>query len=318
MTEVITQEQLSQFVANNSNNNLVANSTLRADDHKIMAEKLVGTAKEKLVGVLDLYNRGLVVTLPNWGFTLYQYEKISGMTDAEVTMEASTDGQNDRQTFELATLPVPVIHKDFKLGARQWQASQNSGSGLDLTQLSESARNVSDKLEDMLFNGLPSLIVSGSQIYGYTNHPERTTVTLAGTGWGTSSGRDIIGDTKNMLQAMYDANRYGPFVMYVAKNVWAELELDYSTSKGDRTFKERIEAFEGIEAVKCSTKLADDDVVLVQMTDDVVKMILAKDISYVQYSNDPFTTKFKTVMAAAPLIMSDKNGSCAVVHGSPS
>ena len=318
MTEVITQEQLSQFVANNSNNNLVANSTLRADDHKIMGKKLVGTAKEKLVGVLDLYNRGLVVTLPNWGFTLYQYEKISGMTDAEVTMEASTDGQNDRQTFELATLPVPVIHKDFKLGARQWQASQNSGSGLDLTQLSESARNVSDKLEDMLFNGLPSLIVSGSQIYGYTNHPERTTVTLAGTGWGTSSGRDIIGDTKNMLQAMYDANRYGPFVMYVAKNVWAELELDYSTSKGDRTFKERIEAFEGIEAVKCSTKLADDDVVLVQMTDDVVKMILAKDISYVQYSNDPFTTKFKTVMAAAPLIMSDKNGSCAVVHGSPS
>jgi uncharacterized linocin/CFP29 family protein len=318
MTEVITQEQLSQFVANNSNNNLVANSTLRADDHKIMAEKLVGTAKEKLVGVLDLYNRGLVVTLPNWGFTLYQYEKISGMTDAEVTMEASTDGQNDRQTFTQATLPVPVIHKDFQLGARQWQASQNSGSGLDLTQLSESARNVSDKLEDMLFNGLPSLIVSGSQIYGYTNHPERTTLTLAGTGWGTSSGRDIIGDTKNMLQAMYDANRYGPFVMYVAKNVWAELELDYSTSKGDRTFKERIEAFEGIEAVKCSTKLADDDVVLVQMTDDVVKMILAKDISYVQYSNDPFTTKFKTVMAAAPLIMSDKNGSCAVVHGSPS
>ena len=65
MTEVITQEQLSQFVANNSNNNLVANSTLRKDDHKIMAEKLVQTAKEKLVGVLDLYNRGLVVTLPN-------------------------------------------------------------------------------------------------------------------------------------------------------------------------------------------------------------------------------------------------------------
>ena len=318
MTEVITQEQLSQFVANNSNNNLVANSTLRHEDHIAMGKKLVGTAKEKLVGVLDLYNRGLVVTLPNWGFTLYQYEKISGMTDAEVTMEASTDGQNDRQTFTQAALPVPVIHKDFQLGARQWQASQNSGSGLDLTQLSESARNVSDKLEDMLFNGLPSLIVSGSQIYGYTNHPERTTVTLAGTGWGTSSGRDIIGDTKNMLQAMYDANRYGPFVMYVAKNVWAELELDYSTSKGDRTFKERIEAFEGIEAVKCSTKLADDDVVLVQMTDDVVKMIVAKDISYVQYSNDPFTTKFKTVMAAAPLIMSDKNGSCAVVHGSPS
>ena len=317
MTEVITQEQLSQFVANNSNNNLVANSTLRKDDHKIMAEKLVQTAKERIVGVQDLFDRGLVVRLPNWGYTLFQYEKISGMTDAEVAMEVSTSGQNDRQTFELASLPIPAIYKDFKLGARQWLASQNSGSGLDLTQLSESARNVSDKLEDMLFNGLPSLIVSGSQIYGYANHPDRTTVTLTGGGWAASDG-DIITDTKNMLQAMYDANRYGPFVMYVAKNVWTELEMDYSTSKGDRTFKERIEAFEGIEAVKCSTKLADDDVVLVQMTDDVVKMILAKDISYVQYSNDGFTTMFKTVMAAAPLIMSDKDGSCGVVHGSTS
>ena len=311
MTEVTTQEQFT------ANNNLVTNSTLRKDDHKKMSDKLVQISKEKLNGVQDLIDRGLSVDLGDFGITLFEFEKIGDMTDAEVAMEASTDGQNDRQTFELASVPIPVIFKNFKIGARQLLASKNSGKPLDITQLAAATRNVYDKLEDMLFNGLPSLVVSGSQVYGYTNHPDRNTVTLAGTGWGTSTGRDIIGDTKNMIQAMYDAYRDGPFVMYVAKNVWAELQLDYSNTKGEKSFKTRIEEFAEIEVVKSSGKLADDTVILVQMTDDVVQLAVAKDIDYKQYSDDGFTTWFKAYMAVAPVLKSDKNGSSGIVVGNP-
>lgn len=310
MTEILTQEQ---FVPNNS---LTANTTLRKDAHKAMAVKLVEIAHEQLVGVQDLIDRGLTINIPTWGITLFEYEKSSGMTDAEVNMDGSTKGQNDRVTFESVAVPIPVVAMDWTIGARQLAASTYNGTALDTTQLALSARNVYDKMEDILFNGLSTLIVSGAQIYGYTNHPNRNTVSFAGSGWATATGRDIIGDTKKLLQAMYNDNRYGPFVMYVAKNVWAELQMDYSTSKGDRTFRERILAFNEIIDVKCSGKLASGNVVLVQLTDDVVQLAVAKDISYKQYSNDGFTVMFKTFMAAAPVLKSDKDGSCGIAHGS--
>ena len=160
--------------------------------------------------------------------------------------------------------------KDWSLNRRQLEASRTRGEPLSTSQIAIATRIVADSLEDALFNGVTNLVVDGRQIYGYTNHPGRNTVSLSGSGWATVAGRDIIGDTKNMLQAAYDDNRFGPFTMYVAKDIWAEIQMDYSTEKGDATFMERILAFSDISSVKAGDSLPEGNVVLVQMTEDVV------------------------------------------------
>lgn len=295
---------------------IITNATLRHEEHVRYDDKLVMVARQRLNGIADLQRAGLVVPLGGLGVMLSMYERAGDMTAAAVNMDGMTDSQKDRLTFDEVGVPIPIFHKDWSLNKRQLEASRTRGEPLSTTQVAISTRIVADSLEDCLFNGLPSLVVDGKTIYGYTTHPDRNTVTLSGSGWATATGRDIIGDTKNMLQAAYDDNKFGPFVMYVAKDIWAEIQMDYNDNKGDKTYKERIESFSDISEVKAGDSLPAGHVVLVQMTEDVVDLAVAQDIVNLEWQTNPMQSLFKVYGAMAPRVKADKNGSCGIVHGS--
>lgn len=297
-------------------NGLVVNATLRHEEHLRYDDRLLMIARQRLNGIADLQRMGLVVPLGGIGVMLSIYERAGDMTAAAVNMDGVTMSQKDRLTFDEVGVPIPIFHKDWSLNKRQLEASRTRGEPLSVSQVGIATRIVADSLEDCLFNGVPNFIVDGKQIYGYTNHPNRNTVTLAGSGWGTATGRDIIGDMKNMLDAAYADNKFGPFCLYVAKDIWADIQMDYSTEKGDKTFKERIEAFADISEVKAGDSLAAGNVVLVQLTEDVVDLAVAQDVVNLEWSNNPMQTLFKVYGAMAPRVKADKNGSCGIVHGS--
>ena len=304
------------FLSNAGNGFSINNATLRHEENIRYDNMLLQIARERLNGVADLRAAGLNITLNNIGVTLSKYERVGDMTAASIDMDGQTMGQNDRLTFDEIGVPIPIIHKEWELGMRQLEASRTRGEPLDTTQMAVATRIVMDTMENTLFNGT-SLTFDGNNIYGYTTHPKRNTYTLTAD-WtsGTEANRKgIIDDVKAMLDMEYDDNRFGPFTIYVAKDIWANIQMDYNDQKGDNTVKQRIEAFVDITMVKPGDMLADGSVVMVQMTSDVVDMITSADIRNTQWDTNPFNTLFKVWTIWVPRIKADRNDSSGIVHG---
>ena len=278
-------------------------------------DAILKITRERFMGIADLRSRGLVRNLGGLGVILSNYERQGDMTKADVSMDGLTKTQNDRVTFDQVSVPIPIFHKNFTLNERHLLASRTRGEALDTTQAEIATRIVAEKMEDALFNGLPGLVVDGKTVYGYTTHPDRNTGTLT-SNWSTANGAGIIDDLLLMIQQAYDELMYGPFTLYIAKNIAAHLHEDYSADKGNNTIMQRIMAIPEISDVKVSPNLADNSVVMVQMTSDVVDLAVAQDITNLQWSTDPMNTHFKVFTAAAPRIKSEKDGRSGVFHWS--
>ena len=287
-------------------------ASLRHEEQEQWDMKLVKVARARLNMVADLQMAGLTHPIRSVGVTTSFYERVNDMTQATVDMDGVTVGQLDRLTFDEVGVPIPVVHKEFAVNWRQLEASRTLGEPLDTTSLGVATRQVANTCEYMLAKGLPNFEFRGNKIYGYTNHPNRNTVNLA-QNWANDQST-IISDVNKMRKAMFADNRFGPFILYVAKNLWHILEEDYSTEKGDRTFKERIEAFSDITAVRHADYLADNNVVMVQMTDDVVDLAVAQDISFMEFMRIPNRFEFMVCTLMAPRIKADRNDSCGIVH----
>lgn len=294
----------------------IINATLRHEEHLRYDQALLEVARQRLNGIADLRMNGLVENLMGLGTMLSLYERMGDVTKAVVDMEGATMSQKDRLIFDEVGVPVPIIHKDWDLNRRQLEASRKRGEPLSTAGVRLATRIVADELETMLFRGVPNFQYDGREIYGYTNHPDRNTVALKEKGWAEEKA-DIIGDVVNLLKAAYADNRFGPFCLYVPKDYWAVIQTDYSDEKGDRTFYERILAFNDIMAVKAGDYLPAKQVVLVQMTRDSIDLAVGADIMNIEWNVHPMVSNFKVYCSMVPRIKVDKNGSCGIVHGTP-
>jgi len=295
-------------------NALRANGTLRHEDYIKWDDKMIFTAKQRLHAVSDLVELGLVDSSYTLGDIVSKYEKVSDMTAANVNMDGTTRGQKDRLTFTEAGVPIPIFRKDFRLNKRQILSSQSRpGGSLSSTSITVSTRLVADLMEDMVWNGIPGIVEDSLQIYGYTNHPNRNTKTISNA-WGGGSETPVA-DILDMIQLAVNDNFYGPYYLYVSKDNMAFIESDYSSSKGDKTYKERFEAISEISAVRVGYGLADGEVVLVQMTEDVVDLAVAQEIvNFEQPQTDLMQYDFTVMSAMAIRVKSDQSGQCGVVH----
>lgn len=296
------------------NGQLIANNaTLRHEEHKVYDDKLIEIARKKLRIINDIRSRGLTKNLGSVGDLLTHYERVGDMTSASISMDAKTRGQKDRTTFDQVAVPVPVFHKEFEINWRQLEASRNRGEALDTTNIGLCTTLVTEEMETAVYNGIPGLTVSGSTVYGLTTHPDRNTGTLTAS-WATATGAQIKTDVKAMIAQAIGQNFYGPFVLYVSRDVWPNLQDDYSTTKGDNTIKQRVEDFAEIDEVRVGHFLAADTVLMVQMTEDVIDLAVAQDIRKIQFNLDPFSTDYKVFSIMVPRIKSEKDGRSGVSH----
>jgi uncharacterized linocin/CFP29 family protein len=291
-----------------------ANATLRKDEWKQLDDAVLFAAQERLVGVADLYSRNLVYRIGNGlGKTVLEYEDVGSLTDAELTMDAVTPTVRDRIEYSLKYLPLPIIHKDFSYNARVLAASRNGNTPLDTTTAMLAARQVSEKVETILFQGASSYAYGGGTLYGYVDFPSVNDVTLTAN-WDASAktGEDILDDVRAMKQASIDAKHYGPWVLYVPTAYETVLDDDYKDGS-DKTIRQRILEIAGITEVKVVDKLAANNVLLVQMTSDVVRMVEGMALQTIEWQEGGgFTTNFKVLTIMVPQIRADQDGNCGV------
>ena len=303
-----------------------APALLRYDEWKDIDRNVHAVATQRLVGIADLISKGLTHPLGSIGVTIALWQRSSDMTPANVDMSGVTEGEEDRPAFDTQQVPVPIVHKDFRVNLRNLEASRRMGQGVDLVASDIAARVVAEKSEDMLFDGAP-IVVEGSSIVGYRTHPDRNTVGPVESWNGSPAqvpGSQIVANVQAMLQAARTDNMHGPFILYIPTKYEGRMSDDYNPGTSDtRTIRERIMALGQISEIKVADRLApgatqtvaDHSVLLVQMTRDVVDLAIAQDVTTVSWQMyGGMQERFKVMACWVPRIKSDFDGRSGIVH----
>lgn len=313
-------EQLMKALASNQDISpalLRTLSTLRRDEWKAFDDALVDVARERLFAVADLIERGLTSKVSgSMGKTVLEYENVSDMNDAQVSMDGASQTENDRVDFDSASLPLPITHKDFWINLRTLVASRNRGDSLDTTQIRVAGRKVADAQENLLVNGSTKKF-QALPIYGYTTHPSRNLDSFGTNGaWSAAAktGENMLDDLLSMLALMDGDKMSGPFMLYVPKDAKQNLEKDFKANSS-QTVRQRLLSVDGIAGIKPLSTLATANVVLVQMTEDTVKLVQGEALQTIQWDTQGgMHVNFKAFMIQVPLVRADQEGNCGLVH----
>ena len=307
-----------KLVASGMNvNSLRTNDVLSKDEWTQFDEAVVQVARTRLVAVGALMQQGLVYNIEGGlATTVLQWEKVTDMSPANVSMSGVTPGERDRMLFTLLNMPLPITHKDFQINVRNLLATRRGGSRLDVTQAQLAGRLVAESVEKSLYDGL-SLTSGGGTVYGLTNYPDRNTGSISNWALGSTTGETIVGDVLTMMGDLADENMYGPYELHVPIDYWNKLQADFKANS-DRTILERILAIQGITAVRQSSFLsggASGEVVLFQATSDVVDIVDGLQPTTVQWDSEGgMIANFKVMAIMVPRIKSDAKGQCGVAH----
>lgn len=312
-------------VVSNENGKMVAKTvptmnaaTLRKDEWKEMDDAIIRVARPRMRLFGDLRAAGLTYNIPNaMGKMILENETQGDIGDADVSMDGLRRTPNERPTYELQGLPLPIIHKDFSFPLRQILASRNGSTPLDTTNAEQCGIKVAEAVEKLTSGELVTRPYGGYYIYGYTTFPNRITKALtdpAGMGWTPAT---LVQETLAMKALSVAAYHRGPWKVYAA-SAWDEyLDDDYSASKGDLTLRERLKKIEGITDVVTADFMSDLDFVMVQQSSNVARAVVGADIQTVQWeSHGGMQLNYKVMCILVPQIRADQNGNTGIVHGS--
>ncbi|QDP55370.1 MAG: putative major capsid protein [Prokaryotic dsDNA virus sp.] len=293
------------------------NATLRKDEWINLDNTIIEAARERLVIVDDLMSAGLTYNVGGLGTMIAEWETASEVTDARITMDGDTVTERDKQEFGLNGVPIPLIHKDWRISERALLASRTRGAALDVTTGQEMARAVARTWEGMVFNG-GGITTGGYSIPGLTTFASRETYTISD--WSDTvnvSPEDIHTEILEMVQQLETSARaYGPFTLYVPGAYAFRFRQDFKEFS-DKTLMERVTDEDVISRVRFSDVLATGNVVMVEMTSRTIDLAMAADVTTVQWqSGSGFTNHFKTYAASAPRLKADFDGRCGILHGS--
>lgn len=310
---LITGNVLEKLLANDMNPAcLRTNAMLPHDAWLAIDRAVIKVAGERLNGLADLAKYGLVRPIAGGLGAKYDFwQTVSDDLVAQQNMSGITAGVETALDFGENQIPIPITHVDFRLGAREIAAAQRDGRNLDTTYIEVAVRKVVEKLEDTLFNG-SDVTAGGYSLPGYFNYTNSNEVGLTGS-W-TTTNANIEIDICALIAANETDAAYGPWVLYLHTDEWADMRLRDSTA-GGITYGGIVEGMKGILEVKPSDAIADGGLCLVQMTSDVISVAKAVDVMVVQWdSHGGMQTNFKVLAAIAPRCMADYSGRCGIAY----
>lgn len=297
-----------------NDNAFVANSFLDKREWAELDRAIYEMAKLRRNGVQDLLGRNLVkrTTLAEM---LSQFRMASERIRPSVNMDGRSRADRDRTERVVRSVPVPIIRTDYEIGRRELLASRKLGSPLDTFEAGEAASAVAEEQERMLFLGDATVVVHGASIPGYTNLAARDTGTAAAYGggdFGTIS--NIVPTFLGMLAALAAKRYHGPFVGYVADAQYHEM-LDVYTDGSGQTALARATSLPQILEIKPSDFLTASHVLLVQMTPNVVDLVIGMDIENREWmSPDEQALYYAVLAASAPRLKTDYAGNAGIAH----
>lgn len=304
-------------------NHLVANATLKRDEWIALDQAVLRESRSRLVGIADLVSNNLTYELGNGGMstTVLENHNLADAMEVELSMDGVSRGKNDRPNYTHTYLPIPILHGDYEINARELAASRNGSNPLDTTQAEMVSRKISEKLESMLFTDTQYSFgakdsLNRNTIYSYVNYPDRHGLTLK-KAWDASgvTAKEIFLDCLEMKQTLINDKMYGPYTIYIPTTYETILDDDYDTQTPGTSLRERILKISGIKDIKVADSLTTGNVLMVQMRPETVRLVRGIGVQNVQWNTEGgMMTKFKVMTIQVPQIRTDAGGHCGIVH----
>lgn len=304
----------SKLLRNNMNVKcLRTNETLLHEEWLEIDKAVIEAAHLRQVGIADLRSRGLVYNMNGMAKSVLAYQDMSDIEGANVSMDGVTPGERDRPQYNINYLPLPIIFKDFSFSLRELQESRNGSQPLDTTMAAAAANKVIEKAEEWLFQGSSAFTYGGGTIRGYQDAPQRTTRAI-GTDWASDTGANILTDVRNMKQDKINDRHYGDAILYIPTAYETVMDNDFTVNY-PITIRERILKMTGIQDIKVADQLTAANVMLVQMTANVVRIVEGLPITTVQWSSgDGLRIFFKIMTILIPQVRNDQQNRSGIVH----
>jgi hypothetical protein len=106
-----------------------ANGTLLPDQWKFYDDMIIRTGQPRLRAWGMLRSRVPKMVPGGLGVTLLEYMRVGNITPATMSMSPRRRSELDKQEYEPAYLPIPIIHKDFSIDTRQLMSSNLRSRG---------------------------------------------------------------------------------------------------------------------------------------------------------------------------------------------
>lgn len=293
---------------------------------KYIDEVVTQVGREEHVGITDLKNApGVVKQFDGMSADVYLERRSSGVNHARIATTPDNRGEGQKQDYETFGVPMLVTFQEYIMDTKKARMAARIGLPIDTNLAEECSYSVAQLLEQTLFNGLDlegnAIKGHGYQVYGYTNFPDRGEHTI--TTWTTETPAGIVADVIAMMKVSREAKHYGPWTLYIPWQYQERLDEDYLTGAGadypiSGTIENRLMMIKGIEAIKVSDYLADDNIVLAELKPRSIRLIEGMPIRTMAWEapNSPNWRKlFKVMAITVPFLKADYNGDSGIVHG---
>jgi len=230
---------------------LTADSTLEIDEwYEEMGDVLTEhEAPATFVNKLIADGYGTDASLNRY---VYVYQLRSSDTDAEVSMNGRAQSTNDTAAYGFSGVPLPIVHSDYEIEARELQNSRAFGDDLSDVGAEEARDAVDKKIEELAFGGWGGQIQTERGIFtltGLTNDNADAILSINASGdfQDPANVLDTIdkayttteqqGDDDNLGPALSEVGAYG--VLPTAQ--WGEVTRGtYESSAADEPLTDRI------------------------------------------------------------------------------
>lgn len=288
------------------------------DAWKELDKTVIQAAMQRLKLVADIRSAGLTVTIGNgMGKTSFEYQSMSDIDDAVLSMDPVVRSAMNRPYTELKNIPLPVIHKDVVFSARDIAISRSGGVALDTTSLDLQTRKVAEMAEKLAIGVGTPYVIGGGILYGLTTFPQRLTKTINNPTGGTWTPDKTLSDVLAMRDQSTAARHYGPWKLYCSSSWDQYMDNDYSAAKGDLTLRKRLKEVEGISDVVTLDFLSGYQLLLVQMTANCIREVVGMEIQPIQWEEaGGMEIHMKVMGIMVPNPRADFYDRTGIVHGS--
>lgn len=295
--------------------NVTDNATVLRKDQWIMIDQVVGmAARKRMRAWSDLRAANTMGGFDGMAVPILEFERLTDRGEAVVDMDGLSEGNNFQPEFGLQGMPLPITHCDFSLSQRYLASSRRGGGpAADTTRAEMAGRRVGETIEQTTIGtqtgityGTSTDYAQTSQVYGYTNHPERITVTGATAPTG-ANGTTILTEWLDHRDELYQQNFYGPYIVYTATSYDQHLDNLFSTSEPSAgTLRQNLMNIQGIQDIRRLDYLTTSGTTIwVDVGTGNVKAVNGMEVTTVQWTRKGgLELRFKVMTIQAPMIQS--------------
>lgn len=296
------------------------------DKAQVMIDNaVVSVGLQRLSAAARVMAAGLTYTLTDpLSVTQLEWNTQSKVGAAQRTMTPSARGENSVPQMLPHRLPIYLTTDKFELDIRTLKASARVGQPLDTAIVGQKTRSVNEAIEDALINGPTTLdgqnlTDAGYTAYGLLNEPNVNTEALTLAAWVTSPvGSTVFTETERMISKLQGDKKFGPYEMFVGTTVGNAMDSDYNNTNNAQglTIRERLLKIPTLREITVCDLMPSNKVVLVQMTSDVVEMVVGQQPTVIPWTSlDGFTIHNLVMAIMVPRVRSDYDGNSGVCVG---